>query len=414
MLSILVFTHDGGTRELCNRIAGRRRDISVVENPQNWTLSPSDHVIWDSETVKEMPAALANLDGSRLAVLQSSGVPEHSSQGFTVPRPLAESLLEFIVVQWAARHKGAGGARLASDREILERVLQFGEHVQALDVAETDSMMRIAYEYAAPLAVASGYCALLHEAGRHSLDVAQQRIVTQLEQGIRKMLRMSLAMFNLGLDRSRGGVNDRQSAIEDCLERSLSLVRRAAEERQVALTSSVEPADRPVYVGEMEMDYALEAVLDSALRCSAPKGRVAVKAYPVRVAVGDAARAGERFEGAAGGAEGQAEVDGFRIDIAYEGRAFREPEPSPGLFGAAAPDAKEFDGEFGLKLAGRIVRLYGGRIDSRANGEANLISIVVPGSYRAAGTNSLLEESSFDFQTGLALCPADAESGPTN
>ncbi len=410
MLSILVFTQDGGTREVCNRIAGRRRDVTVVENPQNWTLSPSDHVIWDSESVEEMPAVLAELDRSRLAVLRGAGAPEHTAQGFTVPRPLAESILEFIIVQWAARHKGAADARLASDREILERVLQFGEHVQALDVAETDSMMRIAYEYAAPLAVASGYCALLHEAGRHSLDVAQQRIVAQLEQGVRKMLRMSLAMFNLGLDRSRGGVNDRQSAMEDCLERSLSFVRRAAEERQIALTSLVEPADRPVYVGEMEMDYALEAVLDSALRCSSPKGRVAVKAYPVLVALGDAARAGERCEVA----DGVAEADGFRIDIAYEGRAFRTPEPSPGLLGAGAPAGPEFDGEFGLNLAGRIVGLYGGRIDARANGEANLISIVVPGSYRAAGTNSLLEESSFDFQTGLALCPADAESGPTN
>jgi len=406
MLSILVFTNDGGIRDLCQRIAGRRRDVSIVDNPQNWTLSASDHVIWDFETIQEMPEAIASLDSSRLAVLRSAAAPEASAQGFTVPRSSAESLIEFIIVQWAAGSKGAADGRMASDREILERVLQFGEHVEALSFAETDSMMRIAYEYAAPLAVASGYCALLHEAGRSSLDVSQQRIVTQLENGIRKLLRMSLAMFNLGLDRSRGGVNDRQSTMEDCLERSLALVRRTAEERQISLTSMVVPAGHPVYAGELEMDYALEAVLDSACRCSAPKGRVVVKGYPVRFVHRDTKRAAESLE--------LAEDAGFRIDVAYEGRAFRTQESIRGPFGPPAPASQEFDGEFGLKLADRIIRAYDGYIEARPDGEGALISVVVPGSRRTGETNGLLEEPVFNYYTGLALCPADAESGHTN
>lgn len=257
--------------------------------------SEADLYIWDVDAGASLPPYLDFWEEHRNLFL----VPRRQLVAFRERLPLAavavlwkpvnqvalrsflvHALARYQAIEAARRGNPTGGRR--DDRDaFLQCLFMAGLRLQEYDRDRTNFLARAVYDLRAPLTAISGYCGLLASQQLGPLAGSQMQVLAQMQLSIGRLKRLADAMFQLGIGRQADLRPRFQEAdIAACIERVLDEIAPRAAEKNIRVTTAVEPPGRPLHFDPGQIEQVLVNLLDNACRFTPRNGSIEVRGYP--------------------------------------------------------------------------------------------------------------------------------------
>ncbi|MGH9583133.1 MAG: sensor histidine kinase, partial [Bryobacteraceae bacterium] len=201
-----------------------------------------------------------------------------------VLKPVTYAVMRALFAQTLAMSASAARAgedSVRSDRDdILQCLMQANLRLQQYDAERTNFLGRALHDFHAPLTALSGYCGLLLEEKTGLLNEHQKVIVNRMHHSVRRLSRMSRAMFQLSVGRH---VNLkpalREGDIRECAEQALYEIQQLVQEKDLQLDIDLEPACEPLFLDSGQIEQVLINLLENACKFSPRAGTITVKGY---------------------------------------------------------------------------------------------------------------------------------------
>ncbi|MBV8809888.1 MAG: HAMP domain-containing histidine kinase, partial [Acidobacteriaceae bacterium] len=149
---------------------------------------------------------------------------------------------------------------------------------QQYDAERTNFLGRALHDFQAPLTALGGYCDLLADEKIGSLDERQKLVIHRMHHSVRRLSRMTRAMFNLSVGRHVALKPDlREGDIRECAEQALYEVQQLAEEKGIQLEIDFEPSLLPFDSGQIEQ--VMVNLLENAYKFTPRYGSIFVRGY---------------------------------------------------------------------------------------------------------------------------------------
>lgn len=202
-----------------------------------------------------------------------------------VLKPVTRAVMRALMAQAIANstptvHSDTDSIR--SDRDdILQCLIEANLRLQEYDAERTNFLGRALHDFHAPLTAVNGYCGLLIEEKLGLLDERQKLVINRMQRSVRRLSRMTRAMFQLSVGRH---VNLkpalREADIRDCAEQALHEVQQLAEEKELQLDIDFEPSSTPLFIDCGQIEQVMINLLENACKFSPRFGSIIVKGYP--------------------------------------------------------------------------------------------------------------------------------------
>lgn len=165
--------------------------------------------------------------------------------------------------------------------ELLQRLLEANVRLQEYDQDRTSFLARTVHDFRAPLTAISGYCGLLLSQQVGPVMGEQLEILQRMNNSINRLNRMAAAMFQLSIGsrlevRSDIRPGDIEASIEQALHEAIPLAR----EKNISITTQVEPPGQPLCFDATQIEQVLVNLLDNACKFTPKNGYVEIHAYP--------------------------------------------------------------------------------------------------------------------------------------
>lgn len=287
-----VISEDDSLLAFCQEVA---REVEVpaltwqlLANGEDLGNSRADLCLWDYKYDAQLPNH--GPWGSQSFVLVSSrdvarfrAAYPYAEAGIVL-KPVTRAVLRALITQTSARvaaRSAASDESLRSDRdEILQCLIQANLQLQQYDGERTNFLGRALHDFHAPLSALSGYCGLLLEEEMGFLSHEQKLIIERMQHSIRRLSRMSKAMFQLSVGRRvplRPALQP--GDIRECAEQALYEIQGLANEKALQLDVDFEPLEAPLLIDSGQMEQVLINLFENACKFSRRGGMVAVKGY---------------------------------------------------------------------------------------------------------------------------------------
>ncbi len=286
-----VLSEDKSLLALC-------RDIAKEFPAITWTLQVGpegaggldvDLGIWDFKPGLPVPENLRwgtkyfTLVGSRDLALFRKAHPY--AEASIVLKPVTPAVVRALMAQSIASTRQNGQSvdqSVRSDRdEILQCLMEANLRLQQYDAERTNFLGRALHDFHAPLTALSGYCGLLAEGKIGTLEEHQKVVINRMHHSVRRLSRMSRAMFHLSVGRHvtlKPAL--REVDIRDCAEQALYEIQHLAEEKDVQLDIDFEPSFTPLLMDSGQIEQVLVNLLENAYKFTPRFGSIALKGYP--------------------------------------------------------------------------------------------------------------------------------------
>jgi signal transduction histidine kinase len=403
-VTVALFSTDEELARFCREILAQTLGPgSALVTRTNGQVEPGDGIcIWDfvpGET--RMPQ---NLDTSKLtkhlfllyredlgALQAHLGTAELN----VLLKPVTRATLKAFLGGLAPREEADAPSRINALRverdEMLQVLIQANLKLQAYDQQRNNFLARSLHDFRSPLTAIGGYCGLLLEEGPGPLTEEQTDILKRMQHNVRRLSRMSNAMFQLSIPHDVDQpVKLQRGDIRESIEQALLDAAPFLEDKRISVTVEVEPPE-VLFFEKSQIEQALASLLDNACKFTPRDGSIEIRGYPYfweRRANLPAAleRPMDRRTTRA------TAPNSFRVDIRDSG-----PEISAASLETVFEEFTSYSGGrdrsgggLGLAICRMILRRHGGRIWAESHPGGAVFSLVLPfpaeGSYPAEWT----------------------------
>lgn len=289
-MNLKVISDDNSLLALC-------REIAHEQPAFNWKLTDhldssdnprADLCLWDYKSEMRLPENVRW--GSQSFVLVRSrdlsdfrATHPYAELGIVL-KPVTRAVLRALVTQTSTRFVARTGLQnesIRSDRDdILQCLIQANLQLQQYDAERTNFLGRALHDFHAPLSALSGYCGLLLEEKSGMLTGEQKLMIERMQHSVRRLSRMSKAMFQLSVGR-HSPLKPLLSAgdIRECAEQALYEIQALADEKDIQLDVDFEALGAPLLIDSGQMEQVLINLLENACKFSRRGGAVIVKGY---------------------------------------------------------------------------------------------------------------------------------------
>jgi signal transduction histidine kinase len=201
-----------------------------------------------------------------------------------VLKPVTRALIRALMAQAAAanaQYAQCDHDSIRSDRDdILQCLMEANLRLQQYDAERTNFLGRALHDFHAPLTALSGYCGLLLQEKMGLLDEQQKLIINRMHHSVRRLARMSRAMFQLSVGRQIALKPVlREADIRECVEQALYEIQPLAHEKELQLDVDFEPSCTPLLIDSGQIEQVMVNLLENACKFSPRGGSITVKGY---------------------------------------------------------------------------------------------------------------------------------------
>ncbi len=289
-MNLEIISEDASFLRACRDIA---RETSATA--WNFTLrgdwsgsADADLCLWEYKPVDKLPRDAPW--GTRCFVLVAAHdlASFRATCGYAEPgiilKPVSRAVLRAVLTQRLSKSSIEATRErdlLRSDRdELLQCLLEANLQLQEFESQRSDFLGRALHDFHAPLSALSGYCGLLLEEQTGSLSDHQKLIVTRMHRSVRRLSRMSRAMFQLSVGRHVSVKPQlRDKDIRECVEQALHEVWQLVDEKQLQLDVQVDAPSTPVLIDSGQIEQVFINLLENACKFSPRGGSIAVRGY---------------------------------------------------------------------------------------------------------------------------------------
>lgn len=289
-MNLQVISEDESLLALCREIAWELPALSwrLVSHPDPSENASPDLYLWDYKCGCALPET--GRWGSQSFVLVSSrdlvsfrAAHPYAEAGIVL-KPVTRAVLRALVTQSNARvaaQSRPDDQLLRSDRDdILQCLMQANLQLQQYDAERTNFLGRALHDFHAPLSALSGYCGLLLQEKGGSLSDEQKLIIERMQHSVRRLSRMSKAMFQLSVGRQTAlKPLLRLGDIRECAEQALYEIQGLADEKDLELDIDFEPPEATLLIDSGQIEQVLINLLENACKFSRRGNPIVVKGY---------------------------------------------------------------------------------------------------------------------------------------
>lgn len=283
-----LVSDDHALLKLCREIAAELPSTGwklEVTRDDSSTLE-ADLCLWDYKQDARVPenarwgVTSFVLVGSRDTVSFREAHP-YAEAGIIL-KPVTRAVVRALMTQATARH-GSGveleNNSIRSDRDdILQHLMQANLHLQQYEAERTNFLSRALHDFHAPLTALSGYCGLLLEEEAGSLNESQKVVMRRMQHSVRRLSRMTKAMFQLSVGRQVSLKPAlREGNIGECAEQALYEVQQLAEEKGLQLDLNFEPPRVPLLIDSEQIEQVMINLFENACKFSPRGGLIVVR-----------------------------------------------------------------------------------------------------------------------------------------
>ena len=252
-------------------------------------LPEGDISLWDYKRGDHIPQHASW--GTRSFVLVGSSdladfrrTYPHAEAGLIL-KPVTRAVLRAVMTQRIPKScddNKPDGDLLRCDRdELLQSLIQANLQLQEFESQRSTFLGRALHDFHAPLTALSGYCGMLLD-GRPGLVTEEQKIIlSRMRRSVRRLSRMSRAMFQLSVGRHvRTTPVFREKDIRECVQQALYEMQQLAEEKQLQIDVDLEPLPVPLLIDPEQIEQVMINLLENACKFSRRGGSIVLKGYP--------------------------------------------------------------------------------------------------------------------------------------
>jgi signal transduction histidine kinase len=289
-VNLEIVSEDSNLIALCREVA---REFSLITwrirtQPDSLEVSNADFCLWDYKPGNRIPEHACW--GARCFVLVSSRdlsnfqMDHPYAEAGIILKPVTPAIVRALFAQTAVgstRHLRSENDSIRSDRDdILQCLMQANLRLQQYDAERTNFIGRALHDFHAPLTALSGYCGLLLEGKCGLLNEQQKLIINRMQHSVRRLARMSRAMFQLSVGRHVPQKSVlRKADIRECAEQALYEIQQLAQEKELQLDVNLEPPTVPLWMDSGQIEQVMINLLENACKFSPRGGIVTVHGY---------------------------------------------------------------------------------------------------------------------------------------
>ena len=386
-MKIFVHSNDERIRASIRSIVGDLYTPSLVSGHKRGTdVDPeSELLLWDCDSDQgphlngwdpESPVVFL-VQRQHLARLQEE---LKGSSASILLKPIDPTVLKTVIESRSrvAKGRSACSGNKQSESDLLQYVLQANLKLQEFDQDRTNFLARAVHDFRAPLTALHGYCGLLVEQRLGPLNSAQIELLERMQQSIKRVSRMTSAMFELSVGKQLERKPHLEAVdVEQCVQQAVHDVLPVVNEKQIALSVQI---DRPTVPPRWETGQIVQVLVnlvENACRFTPRYGSIEVKGYPVVLNASDdrldsVPRSATRLTSTSAAA--------YRIDVRDTGSGI-EAQFLPLIFEEYTSYSGGRDrscGGLGLAICRMIVVSHGGKIWAESSVEGTVFSFVLP------------------------------------
>jgi signal transduction histidine kinase len=387
-MQIVLVSEDYELQKLCGEVVHEFAGL-------NWrltTASPdhcpaaADLYIWDDHGRIAPPAGLDQAWFRHLFVVDRNVFshrgeqPDDSPAAAILLKPVTRACLSAFLglAASAAQERATSASTLRAERdEILQCLIQSNLQIQRYDQDRTNFLARAVHDFRTPLMTAGGYCELLLSEALGSVNSEQQEILRRMQHSVRRLSRMSSAMFELSVGRQvKREPELRPGDIRACAEQALHEIAPLADSKRISVSVELENETGALFLDSGQIEQVLVNILENACKFTPKAGEIEVRGYPYfweRRRICGPVQIERRVHGSH-------EPNAYRIDIRDSGP--RIPRERLGLifeeYTSYAGGGDRSGGGLGLAICKMILSSHGGRVWAENSDCGPRFSMVLP------------------------------------
>ncbi len=289
-MKLQLVSEDDSLLALCREIA---REFPAI----TWNLKAGSDCSWGSDVdicLWDYRPGLFIPENARWATRCFVLVASRDIEAFRAAHPYAEAgivlkpvtraVVRALMAQTIAsttQRAPSENDSIRSDRDdILQCLMEANLRLQQYDSERTNFLGRALHDFHAPLTAVSGYCGLLVEEKIGLLDERQKLVINRMHHSVRRLSRMSRAMFQLSVGRHVALKPAlREGDVRDCAEQALYEIQQLAQEKELQLDVDLEPSGATLLLDSGQIEQVMINLLENACKFSPRSGSIAVKGY---------------------------------------------------------------------------------------------------------------------------------------
>jgi signal transduction histidine kinase len=289
-VNLEIVSEDSNLLALCREVAREFPNITwkIRTQPDALEVSDADFCLWDYKPGNRIPeracwgtrcfALVASRD------LSSFQTAYPYAEAGIILKPVTAAIVRALFAQAissSSRPSRSEDDSLRSDRDdILQCLMQANLRLQQYDAERTNFLGRALHDFHAPLTALSGYCGLLLEERCGLLNEQQKLILHRMQHSVRRLARMSRAMFQLSVGRHVPQKPLlREADIRECVEQALYEIQQLAQEKELQVDINLEPPSAPLWIDPGQIEQVLINLLENACKFSPRGGTISVHGY---------------------------------------------------------------------------------------------------------------------------------------
>lgn len=272
---------------------------------------------------------------------------------------------------------------LRADRdELLQCLMQANLQLQEFEANRSNFLGRVLHDFHAPLTALSGYCGMLLEGKSGPLTDQQRVILSRMHRSVRRLSRMSRAMFQLSVGRNIPVKPTlKWKDIRGCIDQAVYEIQPLADEKHLDIKINLQPLPAPLLIDAGQIEQVIINLLENACKFSPRDGSILINGYScfserrARNIVYSPSAERRRSD--------DSPVNAYRVDVADSGSGV-SPEQLKSIFEeyvSYATGEERSRGGLGLAICRIILDQHQGRIWAENCQSGAVFSFVLP--YRA-------------------------------
>jgi signal transduction histidine kinase len=299
-LTVSLVSEDTQLLELCREavhdLALYSCDIVLLGHRQA-PIPSSDLLIWDtdySDGSKRDPRLALQSGQQELFLVSRKRLHEFLTNmplgaGSTLLKPVSKRTLQIFLEQAlfrsrakAPQHIPEPASAAPEKNDALQCLLMANVKLQEYDQDRTNFLARAVHDFRAPLMAANGYSSILLQQSVGSLNDNQIDLVKRMNRSLKKLTRMTAAMFQLNVGKTvMRGLNLREGSLESCIKAAIQEIEHLLHDKNITASINLGDTQGPLCFDPEQIEQVMVNLLDNACRFTPRGGTIEVRGFAV-------------------------------------------------------------------------------------------------------------------------------------